>query len=275
MEFKSLFTLLIFIITILKTNLMSLSVSIEDRFISLSNKCPDLIKIDYAESRYGLPYNKNCTLSKSNCQTMMVLMTDFNTLKVNRPQIFISGEFDGSSTGPEVLFQFANYFCSISKGEVIPKDNWLNSYLTKRMFVITPLTNTYGYLNVKSNDILSDNLFSREKSPYYDFFFNMNSFFKMDSIDTSSQCIESMSVRALQKIFQEYIFSFSIFIENNNEQNNLIIPWKSREDEFYYDFLSKTWSDLTNKAQNVTYLSNKDESNIIYNYLLSVSQLGK
>ncbi len=85
-------------------------------FENLAVTCPNLIKIDYSQERYGFPNTAGLCDGKP-CKNLIVFMTDFDTLTVDRPQIYISGLLHGDEViGGNMLTELAIFFCNNPNG---------------------------------------------------------------------------------------------------------------------------------------------------------------
>ncbi len=83
-----------------------------ETFENLALTCPQFIKIDYAQDRYGLPHPAG-TCDGKPCKNLIVFMTDFSSLTVDRPQVFISGLLHGDEViGGNMLTELALFFCN-------------------------------------------------------------------------------------------------------------------------------------------------------------------
>lgn len=162
-------------------------------FESLSRTCPQYIKIDTSQNRYGLNSVPGC--GDSDCLNLIVYLTDFDTLTLNRPQYYISGLVHGNEEiGPTTIVEFAKYFCDNKQNKSL-----FHNILKNKMFIMTPMTNAYGYYNHNREDkvIEFDNRKSLE-DPNRDFPYS-------DENTEEMSCMRTITGRTINEIFNEHI----------------------------------------------------------------------
>jgi hypothetical protein len=164
-----------------------------DIFRNLAKTCP-FIKIDSSQNRYKLPFAGNC--HGQPCENLIVFMTDFNSMTVDKPQVYISGLLHGDEVlGASTLTELALYFC-----ESTTKEQWVVDLLKSRYIVYTPFTNAYGYANGLREDYILRNDSSSTFDPNRDFpYFNSKS-------ETISECMQTVTARTVNELFREHLF---------------------------------------------------------------------
>lgn len=229
------------------------------QFEELSRICPKLIKVDYAETRYSIQTKNVC----DTCKIQMIFMTDFDTIEVNRPAIYISGELEGTNTiGPAILLQFAQFFC-YQKTTIYP---WINNLLKKRIIIMTPLTNTYGYINRKDEDFDTYNMV--QKSPADDFLIKNPKNNSTVTLASDNLCVTTGSVMVMEKIFTEFPFIESIFLKSDKQLGFKIPPF-NKKDVFFYSAIQTLFYKITGISQTW------EESISNAPHLMSVNQISK
>ena len=105
----------------------------------LALQFPDLILLENADSKYGIPSMVDCNSSK--CVVDIVTLTDRSTPPDDKAQVYISGALHGNERiGPHVSYYIIEYL-AMNFG----KDAYLTHMLKTRELIITPMTNAYGY----------------------------------------------------------------------------------------------------------------------------------
>ena len=113
------------------------------KLAELARQFPDVIDLDTAENKLGIPYMVDCEAGQK-CQLDIVTLTDKNSDARDKVQVYISGALHGDDrVGPHVAFYLIEYLAS-NYG----KDPYLTYLLRTRELVITPMTNSYGYATV-------------------------------------------------------------------------------------------------------------------------------
>ena len=257
---------------------------VED-FMELNSKYKDYVKVDTAQTRYNLPVNENC-ISKisssifkskitkksyipSPCDTLIVLVTDFNTYNLDRPQIFISGSTEGSNTlGPTITFELIKFLVEESNN----KPQWIKRLLKKVMLVITPNTNAYGLLNKSDLDI--NNETKDEVNPMEQDFFVKT---KENVKDFKKSCLKTTTVRTIDYLFNEFNFLQTIFLKSGSKNNFGVLRTNSI-DYFYSISLAKQFYIATGEIDSSTNINDiaKQLNWMSYNAaLIALSNLSK
>lgn len=188
-----------------------------ETFHSLARTCPQFIKIDTSQSRYRLPSAGQCGDRNLPCENLIVFMTDFQTMDISRPQIFISGELNGDDRiGPTVLTELAVYFCDPSN----QKEPWVINLLKERYFVFTPMTNAYGYSKNQKEDLVYTPVNKTDVNPLNDFpyFFHSNK--------TENKCMQTITARTVNELFREHLFAAVINFRAGF--NGIGYPWGNK-----------------------------------------------
>ena len=170
-------------------------------FKSLSQNCSHYIKIDTSQRRYGLDWVPGC--GQTDCLNLIVYLTDFDSYTLDRPQFYVSGLVHGDEViGASSLVEFAKYFCENKN-----KTNSLyHNVLKTKMFIITPMTNAYGYYNYQREDrvVYKGSSKIETADPNRDFpYFNSNS-------SVAVPCMRTITGRTINEIFNEHIVSGGI-----------------------------------------------------------------
>jgi hypothetical protein len=111
---------------------------IQTIFKSLNDTCSDFIKVTNSKEKYNISL-PNC--GDTECNNLIVYMTDYSTYNIDKPHIYISGLLHGDEIlGATSLTELALYFCNPDN-----RKGWAFDLLKERVFVFTPFTNAYGY----------------------------------------------------------------------------------------------------------------------------------
>lgn len=166
-------------------------------FKNLSQSCP-YIKIDTSQRRYNLPHPGYCVGEP--CETLIVYMTDFNTMTIDRPQIYLSGLLHGDEViGATTLTELALYFCS--EKDLDSNTKWVHELLRRRLFIFTPFTNSYGFAHeMREEYILHNNNKTGTFDPNRDF-----PYFK-GGFESTKDCMQTVAARTVNELFREYMF---------------------------------------------------------------------
>lgn len=192
-------------------------------FNDLAKKCPQYIKIDTSQRRYGLPSAGECGKNKEKCQNLIVFMTDFNTMNSYRPHIYISGLLHGDEViGATTLTELALYMCNNDKDrhnrDRNSKENWVLDLLKKTYFVFTPMTNAYGYSNgIREDYVTYSNGNTGLEDPNRDFpYFNITG-------KVTNDCMKTVAARTVNELFREHIFVNALTFHGG--LNAIGYPW--------------------------------------------------
>ena len=173
-------------------------------FTSLARTCPHYIKIDTSQSRYNLDHVPGC--NGANCENLIVYLTDFDTYTLSRPHYYISGLVHGNEEiGPTSLVEFAMYFCNGTANA--SADNKSFHILKSKLFIFTPMTNAFGYANEQREDrvIIKNTSEMKLVDPNRDF-----PYFDYNHSDVSEQCMQTLTSRTVNEIFNEHIVQAAI-----------------------------------------------------------------
>ena len=184
-------------------------------FIELSKTCSNYIKIDTAQSRYNLDSVNFCGKNKP-CLNLIVFLTDFDSYTLDRPTYYITASIHGDEViGSSSLVEFAKYFCNSYNKK---KNSLYHNILKTKLIVMTPMVNAYGYYHKKRDDLIyikSKGTFQNEDPnrdfPYY------------NSKDKIKNCMNTLSARTINEIFNEFIISGCITFHGGD--NVLSYPW--------------------------------------------------
>ena len=160
---------------------------------SLSNKFPDLMKLESVHSKYGIPHQAG-KWGDIDCVIIMATITDNTVHNDHKPQVLLSGAVHGNERlGPNIVTYFAEYLLYNYQSKP-----FIKKLLQEREIIITPFFNAQGYhynKRTESTD-LGDNIDINRDFPY-----------NRESGDF--KWFSSVGARAALKIFQ----------------NNLIVGW--------------------------------------------------
>ena len=227
-----------------------------DRLMELNNKYRDYVKVDTAQTRYNIPSNNKCITDKeerdsiefnrkikdkhgrdkksyypSPCDNLIVLVTDFNTYNLDRPQVYISGSTEGSNTiGPTIVYEFIKFLVVESKN----RPEWIRSLLKKVMIVITPNTNAYGFATNSNLDISNQSTDEKVNPLEQDFFVRGREKVK----DQIQSCLKTSTVKTIDYLFNEFNFLQAILLKSGSE-NNFGVLRTNNIDYFYTISLAK------------------------------------
>lgn len=191
---------------------------IYNQIVNLSRNCSHYIKIDTSQHRYKLDSAEPCILNGKNstCETLIVYMTHFSSYDNKRPQIYISGLLHGDEIlGSIAILEFITYFCQKDN----PDNSFENNILKERIFIFTPITNTYGFSNSIREDkvVYRDNKTVSYVDPNTDFpYFNSYE-------PINDQCMSSITSRTINEIFKEHIIVSAISFHGG--MNAIGYPW--------------------------------------------------
>ena len=170
-------------------------------FEQLSETCSQYIKIDKSQTRYNLDSIKGC--GGKDCINLIVFLTDFDSYTLDRPVYYISGVVHGDEViGPTAVTEFAKYFCDTYEEK---KNSVYHNILKEKLIIITPMTNAYGYYNGRRDEKVSirnsnkfKNVDPNRDFPYY------------KSTDEIKTCMETITARTINEIFNEFIIGGAI-----------------------------------------------------------------
>ena len=172
-------------------------------FQKLSQTCSHYIQIDTSQSRYNLNNNIN-KCGNNNCQNLIVFLTDFDSYTLDRPVFYISGLLHGDEIlGPTSITEFSLYFCETYQNQ---KNSIFHNILKNKLIIMTPMTNAYGYYNLKREDIVyySKNNTYNHVDPNRDFPYFI---YKKNA---NMSCMKTLTARTINEIFNEYIIEGGI-----------------------------------------------------------------
>lgn len=182
-------------------------------FKELNSTCSDYLRIDTAQSRYSLPHPGNC--GKSDCETLIVFMTDFNSLTPSRKQFYASGLVHGNEVlGANVLTELAIELCEIyqDKSSLTEIPTWIKTLLKERMLIFTPMTNANGYYHSNRGEKIANN----EVDPNRDFPY-------FSKLETNKDCMVTIAARTVNEIFLEHLIVNSLTFHGG--ANVIGYPW--------------------------------------------------
>ena len=170
-------------------------------FEQLSETCSQYIRIDKSQTRYNLDSIKGC--GGKDCINLIVFLTDFDSYTLDRPAYYISGVVHGDEViGPTAVTEFAKYFCDTYEEK---KNSVYHNILKDKLIIITPMTNAYGYYNGRRDEKVSirnsnkfKNVDPNRDFPYY------------KSTDEIKTCMETITARTINEIFNEFIIGGAI-----------------------------------------------------------------
>jgi len=170
-------------------------------FEQLSETCSQYIRIDKSQTRYNLDSIKGC--GGKDCINLIVFLTDFDSYTLDRPAYYISGVVHGDEViGPTAVTEFAKYFCDTYEEK---KNSVYHNILKDKLIIITPMTNAYGYYNGRRDEKVSirnsnkfKNVDPNRDFPYY------------KSTDDIKTCMETITARTINEIFNEFIIGGAI-----------------------------------------------------------------
>ena len=210
-------------------------------FEDLSHSCSHYLKIDTSQSRYNLDSIDGCGKNK-NCKNLIVFLTDFDSYTLERPTYYISGTLHGDEMiGPTSVTEFVKYFCDSYNSK---KNSLYHNILKNKLIIITPMTNAYGYYNKNREEkvFLPNKNEYRYVDPNRDFpYYN--------SKKEIQNCMETLSARTINEIFNEFIIEGGITFHagtsvlgypwgNFVHINKKVTPYKSTEspdNKAFYD----------------------------------------
>ena len=171
-------------------------------FQELSISCSHYIKIDTSQTRYNLDSIEGCG-TNNNCTNLIVFLTDFDSYTLDRPAYYISGVLHGDEVlGPSSVTEFAKYFCD---SYATKKNSLYHNILKNKLIIITPMTNAYGYYNKKREE----KVFIPSKNNYINADPNRD-FPYYNSVDNTKTCMQTLSARTINEIFNEFIIGGGI-----------------------------------------------------------------
>jgi len=158
---------------------------------NLKSQYPNLVKLETAQEKYGLPFPGNC--SPTSCPIYIMTLTEFSTLENSRPQVFFSGAVHGDEVvGPNAVAYLASYLLKNYR-----KDPWITYLLQNRVIVIMPAANANGFYN----DYREEFYEQTSIDPNRDFPYNL---------DEQQKCMESLAARSILHVFKEHAFILGV-----------------------------------------------------------------
>ena len=131
---------------------------------------PEVVQLENAEEKLGIPSLVECGAAKEKCVIDIVTLTDRSVPAKDKVQVYISGALHGNERiGPHASFYLIEYMAS-NYG----KDPYLTNLLKTREIIITPMTNAYGFSHNKREEktILAGTEKSKLFDPNRDFPYN-------------------------------------------------------------------------------------------------------
>ncbi|CDW79494.1 zinc carboxypeptidase family protein [Stylonychia lemnae] len=196
------------------------------KLYNLANLYPNLMKIETAEQRYGIPHEVEC--GNELCQIDIVTISDFEVQSDEKAQVYISGTLHGDEViGPNTAYYLIEYLISSYK-----EDSLVTNLLRRREIIITPMTNSVGYnyneraerINVKSENYKS-NPYKRNKNTgtkeYY--FEDINRDFPYNT--DKDKCLNTIAGRVIHQIMVENVIVSAITFHGGI--NVIAYPWGS------------------------------------------------
>lgn len=252
----SFFTL--FLIKLTQNFIISNPEELVDELFILNSKYPNYIKIDTAQSRYGIERNDQCDYSSSYdpitikdttinpCDNLIVLVSNFNKYSYDKPHIYISGAINGNKNGPVLLVEFLRYYIVSD----IYKPFWVTNLLDKVVLVITPNTNAYGYINNKDKDLnqaKSADYDDEVINPLYDFIMNIPSDYANDIIpELKNSCLNTQTTKTISHLLLEFNFLASIILDFDDSSYITSIYSNPLDESFINIFTSQLYVSLGN-----------------------------
>jgi hypothetical protein len=193
--------------------------SITSTFKELEISCPNYIKLDTSQNRYGLPSAGTCGRLNQACENLIVFMTDFKSMHLGRPQMYISGLLHGDEVmGANVMTALAIYVCKTSNIGSNDDIQWVKDILKKVYIVFTPFTNSYGFAHKEREDVVRYNngqvgyIDPNRDFPYFDF-----------SSPFTDLCMRTITARTINELFNEHLFLNTITFHGG--LNAIGYPW--------------------------------------------------
>jgi hypothetical protein len=187
--------------------------------LELNASYPELLRVEVAQDKYGLPYPPELTCGTDAvtgeevpCKHYVVHMTNHSTLAAHadRPQVFFSGALHGDERiGPITTIEMIALVAKLATAYARPESHeatelkeaggaslhtqrWVHHLVNTRDVVITPMTNAYGYAHDKRTELDLD--------PNRDY----------NYMRSGAQCMQTMTSRVVNEIWREHLFQLAI-----------------------------------------------------------------
>ena len=186
---------------------------IRQKLATLEDKYPNLVQLETAEEKLGIPYLTDCDSQGNKCVLDIVTLTDKATPAEEKVQVYISGTLHGNERiGPHASYYLIEYLASN-----FGKDEFLTQILKTRELVITPMTNTYDYAHNKREEqtVLQGSKSLKFFDPNRDFPFNQQ----------PKMCMNTVAGRTVYKLMVENLFVSAITFHGGT--NVIGYPWGS------------------------------------------------
>ena len=191
----------------------------------LANRYPEVLKLETAEDKLGIPYLVDCSDGEK-CVVDIVTLTDFNSSAEEKVQVYISGALHGNERiGPQASYYLIEYLASN-----FGKDPYLTNLMRTRELVITPMTNAYGFSHDIREEqvVLASNNSKRTFDPNRDFPYN----------NSANQCLNTVAGRTIYKLMVENLFVSAITFHGGI--NVIGYPWGSNNRVYR----KRSWNDM-------------------------------
>jgi Zinc carboxypeptidase len=180
--------------------------TIHSRLAVLAAAHPNLLHLDSAQARYGLPSVGECSELVSGaavpkpCLTWIATLTNRTSLPddLARPQAIVSGEVHGNEiVGPHaVLAYIERVLASVAAPPgADPHGPYLARMLNTRVVTLLPMTNAVGFHRRERGERQAPSP-ANSIDPNRDFAFDQ----------VSAQCMVTVAARAINELFRENLF---------------------------------------------------------------------
>ena len=155
----------------------------------LESTYPEYVQLFTAQDRWGLASPGTCG-GAAPCVQLIARITEESSLPdAARAEVFLSGALHGDERiGPNAVTELAGWLLEANAAG----NAWASVLLRKRALYVMPMTNAWGYSHNRRGEAGVD---TNRDFPYF---------------QPSTQCMRSITARALNELFREHLFQLAI-----------------------------------------------------------------
>eukprot|EP00040_Diaphanoeca_grandis_P033836 m.208099 g.208099 ORF g.208099 m.208099 type:complete len:570 (-) comp33001_c6_seq4:16-1725(-) len=166
-----------------------------DELLELQRLYPTLVKVDKAQSRWGIPSPGSCGEFGA-CEQYFAVISNLETIDEDpeRPEVFFSGSVHGDEQiGPTTTVEFAKL---LVENYVKGNNTWLKRMVDTRAVWIMPNANAKGY----NDRVRTEN----GVDPNRDFPYGQQ------PLSGSTSCMKTTAARAINEMYREHLFQLAL-----------------------------------------------------------------
>ena len=171
----------------------------------LESTYPEYVQLFTAQDRWGLASPGTCGTTP--CVQLIARITDESSLPdAARAEVFLGGALHGDERiGPNAVTELAGWLLEANAAG----NAWASVLLRKRSLYVMPMTNAWGYSHNRRSEV---NVDTNRDFPYF---------------QPSTQCMKSITARALNELFREHLFQLAITFHGGMDA--IVYEWGDTE----------------------------------------------